>query len=196
MRFRPFIFKVPLVVGLIGCDREKRNFRDDPSMAASATSVQFNAIVPGLPPTTQPGVTTSVPVDPNVFERNAFNLNEGQRLFTQMNCATCHAAAGGGDIGPTLTDDTWIYGLEAKQICASIIEGRPNGMPAYGPRLSQTQVWQLAAFVRSLSGLVPKTIAPSRDDNIQKGLAPNSTPAPATEHSAPSSSAGKSEGSK
>ena len=40
-------------------------------------------------------------------------------------------------------------------------------MPSFGGHIPDEQVWQLAAYVRSMSGLVPKDAAPSRDDAIQ-----------------------------
>ena len=41
---------------------------------------------------------------------------------------------GGGGIGPPLMDDRWIYGSAPENIYASIVQGRPNGMPAWGGR--------------------------------------------------------------
>ena len=55
-------------------------------------------------------------------------------------------------MGVALMDDKWRYGGRIDQIAASIVEGRPNGMPAWRGRLTVQQVWQLAAFVRTLSG--------------------------------------------
>ena len=83
-----------------------------------------------------------------------------------MNCYGCHAN-GGGAIGPALMDDKWIYGSQPDQIFATIVEGRPNGMPAFHGKLPDYQVWQLAAYVRSLSGQVPKDAAPGRNDDMQ-----------------------------
>jgi cytochrome c oxidase cbb3-type subunit 3 len=39
-------------------------------------------------------------------------------------------------------------------------------MPAFGGKLNDDQVWKIAAYVRSLSGLVAKDVAPSRDDDM------------------------------
>jgi cytochrome c oxidase cbb3-type subunit 3 len=64
-------------------------------------------------------------------------------------------------------DGEWIYGSEPENIAASIVEGRPNGMPAFGGKIVTAQVWQLAAYVRSMSGLVRKDVAPGRDDALQ-----------------------------
>lgn len=68
---------------------------------------------------------------------------------------SCHFHGGGG-IGPPLMDDLWIYGSEPENIFATIVQSRPNGMPSFGGKIPEFQVWQLAAYVRSLSGLTPK----------------------------------------
>jgi cytochrome c oxidase cbb3-type subunit 3 len=77
-------------------------------------------------------------------------LTQGRQLFMSFNCAGCHGGAGGGGIGPPLADDQWIYGGSDANIYASIVQGRPNGMPAFGPGLQGEAVWKLAAYVKSL----------------------------------------------
>ena len=52
-------------------------------------------------------------------------------------------------MGPPLMDAAWIYGSGLASVYATIVQGRPNGMPAFGKRLSSGQAWQLAAYVRS-----------------------------------------------
>jgi len=44
-------------------------------------------------------------------------------------------------------DDEWIYGFEPVNIFATIVEGRPNGMPSFRNRIPDYQVWQLVAYV-------------------------------------------------
>jgi cytochrome c oxidase cbb3-type subunit 3 len=80
-----------------------------------------------------------------------------------MNCAGCHFHGGGG-MGVALMDDKWRYGGRIDQIVASIAEGRPNGMPAWRGKLTEQQMWQIAAYVRSLSGQVPKDTVSARAD--------------------------------
>jgi cytochrome c oxidase cbb3-type subunit 3 len=63
-------------------------------------------------------------------------------------------------------DDKWIYGSSSRQIYSVIVEGRPNGMPAFAGRVTDQQVWQIVAYVRSMSGLAPKDAAPTRDDDL------------------------------
>jgi len=122
----------------------------------------------------QAGEVVPEPEIKNEYEENAFALSEGKRLFSQMNCVGCHAHGGGG-MGPALMDDKWIYGSRPDQIFATIEEGRPNGMPSFNGKLPDYQVWQIAAYVRSLSGLVPKSAAPGRDDDMQSREPENST---------------------
>jgi cytochrome c oxidase cbb3-type subunit 3 len=101
----------------------------------------------------------------NPYEDNAYAVAEGQRLYEWFNCVGCHAHGGGG-MGPPLMDDQWIYGGAPQNIFATIVEGRPNGMPAFGHKLSPTEVWQLVAYVRSLSGQVRKDVASGRTDHM------------------------------
>jgi cytochrome c oxidase cbb3-type subunit 3 len=96
-------------------------------------------------------------------------VNTGRILFGQFNCSGCHANGGGG-MGPDLMDDEWIYGGRLEQIHQTIVEGRPNGMPAWGGRIPDPQIWQIAAYVRSMS--LPQTLA------AQTGPTPSQSPAP------------------
>ena len=75
---------------------------------------------------------------------------QGRQLFEGFNCAGCHGSAGGGGMGPPLADKDWIYGSSDAQIYASIVQGRPNGMPSFGQSLTGEAVWKLAAYVKSL----------------------------------------------
>lgn len=63
-------------------------------------------------------------------------------------------------------DSTWIYGSRPEQIYSDIVQGRPNGMSSFANRIPDYQVWELAAYVRSLSGQLPSDIAPSRSDEM------------------------------
>ena len=100
----------------------------------------------------RPGPAAPAEEVANRLEESDPLIAEGQRLFHRMNCSGCHAA-GGGAIGPALMDDEWIYGQSAGNIFWTIIEGRPQGMPAFGGRISEDQVWKIVAYVRSMSKL-------------------------------------------
>ncbi len=147
-----------LVFVFASCEREERGFRVETPNADRINSKQLSTLQAGQP-------TANLPVK-NEYEENAFALSEGKRLFSNMNCVGCHAHDGGG-MGPALMDAKWIYGGQPEQIFATVVEGRPNGMPSFRGKLPDYQVWQLAAYVRSLSGQVPKDAAPSRDNDMQ-----------------------------
>jgi cytochrome c oxidase cbb3-type subunit 3 len=148
-----------------GCEREERGFRVDPPSAASTAAVPLSTLQPGEP--------TPYPFKPNPYEGNAQAMSDGKQLYQAWNCVGCHAHGGGG-MGPALIDDTWIYGSEPEQIFSTIVQGRPNGMPSFRGKIADYQVWQLAAYVRSISGLTPKGAAPSRDDHMNANPPENS----------------------
>ena len=143
LRFRNSLLALALVGALVGCDREQRQTRGKPLAQTLPAEVS--------PDTVFPGGANIPPPDPRAaaYEKNAPAIAEGQRLYNQMNCVGCHFHGGGG-IGVALMDAKWRYGGRIDQIAASIMEGRPNGMPAWRGRLTEQQVWQLAAYVRTL----------------------------------------------
>src|SRR5439155_15876242 len=73
---------------------------------------------------------------------------------------------GGGSIGPALMDEKWRYGGSIEQIYASIAQGRPNGMPTFRDKIPEQEIWEIAAYVRTLSGNADKLAAPSRPDQM------------------------------
>jgi cytochrome c oxidase cbb3-type subunit 3 len=155
-----------VLLGAAACEREDRELRSPPSGAKTVSGVQLSTLVPGMiEPTTQPAATRPA-AQGNPYEENAYHLAEGKRLYVAYNCKGCHAR-GGGDIGPPLMDDKWIYGHEPEQVFSTIVQGRPNGMPAFGTKIPEYQAWQLAAYVRSMSGQVSPTAAPSRNDHMK-----------------------------
>ena len=84
------------------------------------------------------------------YAKSPEHIEAGKRLFQAINCTGCHANGGGG-FGPALMGKTWIYGGSVENIASTIVEGRPNGMPSFRSLLPMEQVWELAAYVKSLS---------------------------------------------
>jgi cytochrome c oxidase cbb3-type subunit III len=146
-----------LALGSAACEREERRYQELPAASSRPASTQVSALEPGLPAPAQP---VSSP-----YQENAYGIAEGKRLYTAFNCNGCHAMGGGG-IGPALMDDKWIYGSAPDQIYSSISQGRPNGMPTFGARVSSQQIWQLVAYVQSLSVQVPRDVMGSRSDDL------------------------------
>ena len=152
-RFHASCIVIAVAALLAACDREERQSRPKP----------FGETVPSAQ---LPAQSLRLQARANAYERSAYQISQGQRLFTWMNCSGCHAVGGGGGMGPPLMDGKWRYGGRIDQIVATINEGRPNGMPSFKGKLSEYQVWQIAAFVRSLSGQVRKDAVGGRTDDI------------------------------
>lgn len=96
------------------------------------------------------GATTDSAVR-NPYADDPRALRDGKARYMAMNCNACHGEYGGGAIGPPLSDDAWVYGGAAENIVQSIIQGRPNGMPSYGGKLPESEMWQIALYVQSLA---------------------------------------------
>jgi cytochrome c oxidase cbb3-type subunit 3 len=153
-----FVVIVASLLALPGCKREVRNIRPDPAGAETPLTTAMVELSPGggapLTARTKKGED---------YQKNAYQLAQGKTLFKQMNCNGCHSNGGGG-MGPALIDDEWIYGSSIENIVATIREGRPNGMPSFRGKITDDQIWQIAAYVVSMGGKVPSAAAPSRDD--------------------------------
>lgn len=172
-----FVICLMLCLVFCGCKREQRQFSSPPSTFKSY-EVSMSDIHPG-----QAGLPQPVK---NQSDDRAYDVNEGKRLFTQYNCVGCHFNGGGG-IGPPLMDAQWIYGENPENIYATIVEGRPNGMPSFRQKIPDNQVWQLAAYVRSMSGQLRKDVAPTRSDNMNARRSEQRTERKSPERTTPGS---------
>ncbi|MER8440815.1 c-type cytochrome [Mesorhizobium sp. M1312] len=168
---------LPLLVfamlAIAGCQREERDTRPLSALGSGEQPTPVTALAPGGE---RPSPSNNKAA---AFEANAFHLSQGKRLFNWFNCSGCHANGGGG-MGPALMDEKWIYGGSIESIHATIRDGRPNGMPSFRNRVPNDQIWELAAFVRSLSGKVPSSAAPGRDDDMMVHPSENRLPNAAT----------------
>ncbi len=145
-----------LTLATAACEREDRRFDKaaiDPHPRAQADAISDQQVG-------QPGRgMRAVAAAGGYTEHNAYAVAQGKLFYRWFNCIGCHAQ-GGGAIGPALMDESWIYGKDPESIFATIMEGRPNGMPSFRGRIPEEQAWQIVAYVRSMSGLVSDDAAP------------------------------------
>jgi cytochrome c oxidase cbb3-type subunit III len=88
----------------------------------------------------------------NLTVADADGIAAGKALFSQS-CVACHAADGGGGIGPNLTDTYWIHGGKIADIYKTIKIGYPEkGMQSWQSMYSPIQIRNLASFVQSIKG--------------------------------------------
>jgi cytochrome c oxidase cbb3-type subunit III len=125
--------------------------RGDPA-AAAAEPAPLSALpkLEGAVIGTQPGPDRPIPEVDNPYGQKPNVLSEGRRLFVWYNCYGCHGGRGGGGMGPSLRDATWLYGHKPEDIFNSIAEGRPHGMPAWGTKLPEQQIWKITAYIDSM----------------------------------------------
>jgi cytochrome c oxidase cbb3-type subunit 3 len=88
---------------------------------------------------------------------DAVALQKGKSIF-ESNCAACHRADGGGQIGPNLTDQYWIFGGDVKTIFHTITNGGRDGkgMVSWKGTLKPTEIQYAASYIMSLQGTNPK----------------------------------------
>jgi cytochrome c oxidase cbb3-type subunit III len=145
-----------LLIIVAGCKREHRVFNPGAAGSQPANGVALTDVRAG---------GGAAPPVPAKYQESAYAVAEGKRLYNAYNCVGCHAH-GGGAIGPALMDAEWIYGSRPEQIYSDIVQGRPNGMPSFSGKIPDYQVWELVAYVRSMSGQLPTDVAPSRSDEM------------------------------
>jgi cytochrome c oxidase cbb3-type subunit III len=91
----------------------------------------------------------------NVDENSATIMTEANDLLAgksiyQANCVTCHNPKGEGNIGPNLTDKSWIYGYDIKEVFKTVKLGTPNGMPEHNSKLNPVQIQQVSSYLLQL----------------------------------------------
>ncbi len=147
------------IVALSSCQREKRDLRSVPVRAAVFGTAAAES-------TLRPGGSQPLPQATNPYHGAAYDISEGHRLYNWYNCSGCHFNGGGG-IGPPLMKEAWIYGGEPENIFDTIVKGRPNGMPTWGGRIPEYQIWQIVAYIRSMNGEQPSSATPVRTDSME-----------------------------
>lgn len=132
--------------------------------AGALLRVPVTGIYPGgSPEGLNPNMQNPLANDPDAAVR-------GMRDFDAFNCSGCHAANAGGGMGPSLSNDKWIYRSSPANIYLDIVQGRSAGMPAFGAMLPDRTVWELVAYIQSISK------KPGRDFGTTVSADPESQP--------------------
>ncbi len=103
------------------------------------------------------------------FLTDAIDLKEGRGIFMQ-HCQACHAADGGGGVGPNLTDEYWIHGGGIKDVFGVVKYGVPaKGMIAWQAQLRPKEMAQVSSYILTLTGTTP---AAPKEPQGEKWVAP------------------------
>ena len=87
---------------------------------------------------------------------DAADLAAGKEIYT-TNCAACHRADAGGQIGPNLTDEQWILGGGIKNVFHTLVNGGRDGkgMISWKGTLKPKEMQKVASYILSLKGTNP-----------------------------------------
>lgn len=161
VRYTAAVIGAAALLGSVGCGRESHAAEPPHGAQGTAATAQDTQQPTALPNVTfvehpdhiQPGLAQQRPLATlrNPFTGDKQRIDEGGKLFVAYNCMDCHGADGSGAMGPSLADGRWHFGGTDADVFQSIYEGRPAGMPAWGGRISDDQIWRLVAYVQSLS---------------------------------------------
>lgn len=90
------------------------------------------------------------------------SIMAGKKIYEDNKCQQCHGPAGGGTIGPNLTDDYWLHGGNVKDIFKTIKYGvQGKTMQSWKDQITPKQMHQLSSYIKSLRGSNPsETKAP------------------------------------
>lgn len=90
-----------------------------------------------------------------VFDESAAAISSGKSIF-ETNCAACHAADGGGGVGPNLTDEYWLHGGSIQDVFKVVKYGVvEKGMIPWQDQLSPEQMQQVSSYILTLVGTTP-----------------------------------------
>jgi cytochrome c oxidase cbb3-type subunit III len=105
---------------------------------------------------------------------DAGDLAKGKALY-ETNCAACHKADGGGQIGPNLTDEYWILGGGIKKIFSVVSNGGRDGkgMVAWKGTLKPREIQSVSSYIISLQGSAPKEAKAAEGEILWKGDTPD-----------------------
>jgi cytochrome c oxidase cbb3-type subunit 3 len=132
-----FVIGFALAIAALQVRGGPREGANDPTHAAYPIGP-----VPG------PASSSAKLANPHVGDAQA--TADGRKLFVRFNCSGCHGGRGGGGMGPSLRDPTWLYGSDDADIFSSIAQGRGKGMPAWRSRMNPDDIWRLVAYIKSL----------------------------------------------
>lgn len=89
------------------------------------------------------------------FDDSQASLTSGKSIF-EANCAACHAADGGGGVGPNLTDQYWLHGGSIQDVFSVVKYGVVSkGMVPWEDQLSPQEIQQVSSYILTLVGTTP-----------------------------------------
>jgi mono/diheme cytochrome c family protein len=102
---------------------------------------------------------------PNPLAGDPAAIKEGAAIYKE-HCAACHGDDGKGGIGPSLTDNSFLYKagdlpdgdyfeiINNGTQPGMVEDGRTakGGMPPFGSTFDKNKIWSLVTYIRSMQG--------------------------------------------
>ena len=92
----------------------------------------------------------------NPVEKTPESIAAGRKVYQRL-CIRCHGQEGKGDGGAAgavppsdLTDSTWDHGSSDGEIFTTIHDGTSADMEGYAQRISDTDIWNVVNYIRTL----------------------------------------------
>lgn len=112
---------------------------------------------------------------------DAEGLAAGKEIY-DANCAACHVADGGGQVGPNFTDEYWIHGCDITDVFKTVKYGViEKGMLPWEDKLKPNEIQQVSSYVLSLQGTTPANPKDPQGEPCETTAAEESTDAAAEE---------------
>lgn len=73
-------------------------------------------------------------------------MAQGEQLYSQAGCSSCHGGDGGGNQGPAFAGNEQLQ--ETEYVAGMILHGR-GGMPGFGGRLADEEIASVATYIRN-----------------------------------------------
>jgi mono/diheme cytochrome c family protein len=150
-----------LAVSLTACGDAPRETPADTALAPpsdSDSATTRDSVGPDADTTDSASVVTEMPAVSLVLVGDSA---AGDSIFNRRGtCFTCHGQRGSGlpNLGPDLRDAAWLHGdgsfraiLRVIRQGVAVPKASPIGMPSFEGRLSDEQLYHVAAYVFSLS---------------------------------------------
>jgi len=131
------------------------------SIAIILTALLYAVGLAGLSAQAPKGGSPAAAALKNPVEKTPESVAAGRKVYQRF-CVRCHGQEGKGDGGAAgavppsdLSDDTWDHGSSDGEIFTTIHDGTSADMEGYAQRISDTDIWNLVNYIRSL-GPQPK----------------------------------------
>jgi mono/diheme cytochrome c family protein len=105
------------------------------------------------------------------YDDNAWAISEGQRLYGWYNCSGCHSRAAAASARRSWTTSGSTAAIPRTSTTRSS-RAAPTACPPIGGHIPDDQIWKIAAYVRSLSGLERADTHAPRSDHLERDASP------------------------